>query len=56
MTIDVCISKAWFDEVKGGVSYENAFIYGDVMTGKEMVEVSVNEEEFNRVSVEKGWM
>lgn len=56
MMIDVCISKAWFDEVKNNVSYENAFIYGDVAMGREMVEVSVNEEEFNKVSAEKGWM
>ena len=54
MMISVAISKEWFDEIKADVEYSDVFYY--VECGKERVEVDVNEEQFNKVSTDKGWM
>jgi hypothetical protein len=51
----VAITKRWYDEIKGLVKMENEYFYVDEMWGEE-VEVDVDEEEFNRVSRELGWM
>ena len=51
----VAIKKEWYDEVKGLVATENAYFYEDSVFG-EMVEVDVDEEQFNKVSRELCWM
>lgn len=51
----VAIRKEWYDEIKGLVATENAYFYDDRVWG-EMVEVDVDEEQFNKVSRELGWM
>ena len=51
----VAITKRWYDEIKGLVKMKNEYFYVDEMWGEE-VEVDVDEEEFNRVSKELGWI
>lgn len=51
----VAITKRWYDEIKGLVKMENEYFYTSEVWGEE-VEVDVDEEEFNRVSEELGWM
>ena len=51
----VAITKRWYDEIKGLVKMENEYFYTSEVWGEE-VEVNVDEEEFNRVSEELGWM
>lgn len=52
---NVAITKRWYDEIKGRVKMENEYFYTSEVWGEE-VEVDVDEEEFNRVSTELGWM
>ena len=56
MTItSVAINKDWYNEIKELVNTADAYFYKD-WDGREMVEVDVDEEEFNRVSKELGWI
>ena len=48
------ITKKWYDEIKGLVKMENEYFYMGAF-GIE-VEVDVDEEEFERVSEELGWL
>ena len=52
--ISVVISKEWFDEIKANVYNRNALHFME--NGRAYVEVDVAEDQFNRVSAEKGWM
>jgi hypothetical protein len=52
---NVAIPTEWYNEIKDLVKMENAYFYDDKVWGKG-VEVDVDEEEFNRVSKELGWM
>ena len=51
----MAIKREWYEEIKGLVTTENAYFYNDSVFG-EMVEVDVDEEQFNKVSSELGWM
>lgn len=51
----MAIKREWYEEIKGLVATENAYFYNDTVFG-EMVEVDVDEEQFNKVSRELGWM
>ena len=51
----VAITKNWYNQIKGLVKMENEYFYNSEVWGEE-VEVDVDEEEFNRVSKELGWM
>lgn len=51
----MAIKREWYEEIKGLVATENAYFYNDSVFG-EMVEVDVDEEQFNKVSRELGWM
>ena len=48
------ITKAWFEDIKNSVEYANPYFYME--NGREYVEVDVDEEAFEKVSKEKGWM
>ena len=50
---NITISKAWFEEIKNEVAYENEYYYTE--NGKDMVEVDVDLAEFDKVSEAKGW-
>jgi hypothetical protein len=50
----VAITKAWFEDIKDRIYYEDPFFYME--NGKECLELDVDEEEFNKVSLELGWM
>ena len=54
MMTNVTIPKTWYEEIKGKVKMENEYFYQSVM-GID-VEVDVEEETFNRISTELGWM
>lgn len=54
MMISVAISKAWYEDIEGLVSMDDPYFYNE--NGWDKVEVDVDEEEFNRVSVNNGWM
>lgn len=55
--ISVAISKAWFEDVKNLITFEDPYFYTMFTTrDEEMVELDVIEEEFNRISKERGWM
>jgi hypothetical protein len=51
----VAITKNWYNQIKGLVKMENEYFYTSPVWGEE-VEVDVDEEEFNKVSRELGWM
>ena len=51
----VAINTEWYNEIKGLVKMENEYFYDSEIWGKG-VEVDVDEEEFNKVSKELGWM
>ena len=50
----VAITKAWFEDIEDKVYFEDPFFY--MADGRECVELDVDEDEFNRVSLELGWM
>lgn len=54
MMISVAISKAWYEDIMDDVMMEDPYFYNE--NGWEKVEVDVDEEEFNRISEERGWM
>lgn len=56
MMITVATSEAWFNEIyeSGRVEMRNFFFYEE--NGRKYVEYDVNEEQFNEVSAELGWM
>ena len=54
MMISVAISKAWYEDIMDDVMMEDPYFYNE--NGWEKVEVDVDEEEFNRISKERGWM
>ena len=56
MMISVAISERWFNEIKDEVSHGEPFYYTCSIYNQSAVEVDVDEETFNRVSKEKGWM
>lgn len=51
----VAINREWFNEIKSMVEYKDEYYYTDA-SNRAMVEVDVNEEQFNKVSKELGWM
>ena len=56
MMISVAISERWFNEIKDRVPHGEPFHYTCSLYNQPAVEVDVDEEAFNRVSKEKGWM
>ena len=53
----VAINVKWYNEIKNRVKTANPWFYkNDYGFRTFMVEVDVEEEEFNRVSTELGWM
>lgn len=56
MMITVATSEAWFNEIyeSGRVEMRDFFFYEE--NGRKYVEYDVNEEQFNEVSAELGWM
>jgi hypothetical protein len=59
MMKSVAINRNWYNEIKDRVTTENPYFYTEEYgsyTNREMVEVDVNEEEFEKVSAELGWM
>lgn len=48
------ITKAWFEDVQDCVEFANPYFY--VENSREYVEADVDEETFERVSKERGWM
>lgn len=54
MMISVAISKAWYEDIEGLVPMNDPYFYSE--NGWDKVEVDVDEEEFNRVSMENSWM
>lgn len=56
MMINVTISEKWYNELKGLVKMENAYIYKNTGFSGQEVEVDVNEAEFEKVSKELGWL
>lgn len=55
MMINVAINKDWYNEIKELVNTANAYFYKD-WDDIEMVEVDVEEEEFNKISKDLGWI
>lgn len=55
MMTNVAINKDWYNEVKELINTADAYFYND-WSGREMVEVDVEEEEFDRISKELGWI
>lgn len=55
MKIAMATQRCWYEDIKSEVKCENEFFYNDEIFG-ECVEFDANEEEFERVSKEKGWM
>lgn len=56
MMITVATNEAWFNEIyeSGRVEMRNFFFYEE--NDRKYVEYDVNEEQFNEVSEELGWM
>lgn len=54
MMITVAISKAWYEDIEHSVAMKDPYFYNEA--GWEKVEVDVDEQEFNRISEEKGWI
>ena len=52
------MNKKWYEEIKDRVTTENPYFYTETWGSdtREMVEVDVNEEEFEAVSKELGWI
>ena len=51
----VAINKEWYNEIRELVNTADPYFYKG-WDGREMVEVDVDEEQFNRVSKELGWI
>jgi hypothetical protein len=56
MMINVAISEKWFNEIKNEVPHGEPFRYTCSIYNHPAVEVDVDEEAFEKVSKEKGWM
>ena len=54
MNYCVTINEAWYNDIKDSVKCANEYHYANEFGN--YVELDTNEEEFNRVSTEKGWM
>ena len=52
--MSIIISQAWYKDIMDRVQMENPYFFNE--HGWDKVEVDVNEEEFNRVSMELGWI
>ena len=54
----VAINHEWYDEIKDLVATANPHSYIEIQCGikRAMVEVDVDEVEFNKISKELGWM
>lgn len=50
----IAITRKWFDEIKNLVVVSDPYFYTE--NGTDYVEFDTNEEEFNKVSKELGWM
>ena len=50
----VTINETWYNDIKDSVECTNVYHYANEFGN--YVELDTNEEEFNRVSTEKGWM
>ena len=48
------ISELWYNEIKDLIEVKDPYFFEE--DGRKKVELDVNEEEFNRVSIELGWM
>lgn len=56
MMTNVTISERWYNELKGLVKMENAYIYKNTDCSGNSVEVDVNEKEFEKISKKLGWI
>ena len=54
--ISVAISETWYNEIKDLITVENPYFYISNVYNKPWVECDVNEEEFEKVSKELGWI
>jgi hypothetical protein len=54
MMMSIIISKAWYEDIEGQVTMHDPYFFDE--HGWTKVEVDVDEEEFNRVSMENGWL
>ena len=54
MMTSVVIRREWFEEIKNLINYNDPYFFEEDNTQK--VELDVNEEQFNKVSKELGWM
>ena len=52
--MSIIISQAWYEDIEGLVPMDDPYFYNE--NGWDKVEVDVDEEEFNRVSMELGWI
>ena len=50
----ITISKAWYEDVCDAITMVDPYFYTE--DGVEMVEVDVDESEFNRISEDCGWI
>ena len=50
----ITISKAWYEDVCEAITMVDPYFYTE--NGVEMVEVDVDESEFNRISEDLGWI
>lgn len=50
----ITISKAWYEDVCEAIAMADPYFYTE--DGVEMVEVDVDESEFNRISEDFGWI
>ena len=51
---NITVNKAWYEEIKERIETVNPYYYTE--NNREYVEFDTNEEEFNKVSEELGWM
>lgn len=52
--MSIIISQAWYEDILGKVQMVDPYFFDEHGWGK--VEVDVDEKEFNRVSMELGWI
>lgn len=50
----ICINTEWYNDIKNYIKTEDPYFFNE--NGWDKVEVDVNEEEFNRVSIARGWI
>lgn len=51
----IVITKAWYNDIKDYVKTANPYFFNEMPYG-DMVEIDVDENEFNKVSAKKGWL